>query len=150
MAERDKLKEITARSRRLEDYEKYKLKRNEASTKLKSCEKDYYNNKFNNENISSKTVWKTAFEVLGNSRSSFPSQILHGGRLLSNPTLIATEVNKYFIDKIAKLKETFENNDAGDDSFSQLRDYLSKKEIPDEGFKLKEQEDDEMKKLLKL
>ena len=53
MAERDKLKETAARSRRLEDYEKYKLKRNEASTKHNSCEKEYYNNKFNNENISS-------------------------------------------------------------------------------------------------
>ena len=108
MAERDRWKETAAESGSLEDFEHYKKMRNEVSTLLKKAEGNHYGDKFNDENANVKTVWKTAYEVLGNYRSSFPSQILHNGHLLSNPTVIATEVNDFFVTKIRKLKEEFE------------------------------------------
>ena len=138
-----------ANTGRLEDFEQYKNKRNEASTLLKTCKKDYYTNKFNDENCSSKSVWKTAYEVLGNYRSNFPSQILHGGRLLSNPSEIAQAVNEYFIDKIRKLKEEFNECVDEDESIPELKKYLSKKNVPNEGFSLRELDNDDMKNLLK-
>ena len=148
MSERDKMKEKAANTGRLDDYEEYKRRRNEVSTLMKSSESNYFKEKFNEENITSKNVWKTAYEVLGNTRSSFPSQILHGGRLLSNPSLIASEVNKYFVEKIQKLKDEFET-DPDEDPVADLKKYLSQKNIPNEGFSLKELSNEDVKKLLK-
>ena len=67
---------------------------------------------------------------------------------LSNPTAIANAVNSFFIDKIRKLKEEFEpaQNDV---PLAELKKYLSKKSVPEEGFKLKELNDNDIAKLLK-
>ena len=119
---------------------------NQVSSLLKNLEKEHYGNKFNDENSTTQNVWKTAYEVLGKFINSFPSQILHGGRLLSNPAEIATEVNKFFIDKIKKLKEEFKAS-KDEDPVSELKKYLSKKNIPREGFSLKELNDEDVKKL---
>ena len=135
MAERDRWKETAAESGSLEDFEHYKKMRNEVSTLLKKAEGNHYGDKFNDENANVKTVWKTAYEVLGNYRSSFPSQILHNGHLLSNPTVIATEVNNFFVTKIRKLKEEFEAG-TDEDPTIELEKKLSKKNVPAEGFDL--------------
>ena len=148
MAERDRLKEEAAQTSLQEDYDLYKKKRNEVSTLLKNAEANHYGNKFNDVNVQSKDVWKTAYEVLGKCRSAFPSQILHAGRLISNPTEIATEVNNFFIDKIRLLKEEFES-DPNEDPTSELKKYLSKKTVPKEGFELKELNNADMRKLMK-
>ena len=145
MADRDKLKETAADTGSLTDYQEYKKKRNEVSTLLKNAEGHHYGEKFNDENVTTKTVWKTAYEVLGNCRSTFPTQILHNGRLLSNPT---TEVNKFFGTKIENLKNEFESN-PDEDPIAELRTFLSKKTVPQEGFDLKELSNDDMKKLIR-
>ena len=58
-------------------------------------------------------------------------------------------MNKYFVDKIKKLKEEFHTADDASDSLPELRKYLSKKNVPNEGFCLRELDDDDIKKLLK-
>ena len=148
MAERNRLKENAAITGRLDDYNEYKKKRNEVSSLLKNSEKEHYGNKFENANVETKTVWKTAYEVLGNFRSAFPSQILHCGKLFSNPTEIATEVNNYFVNKIKKLKEEFRAND-DEDPIAELKQFLSKKSIPRDGFSLRKLSDEDMKNLIK-
>ena len=149
MEERNKLKEYATQSGTPEDYETYKKKRNHVSSLLKTAEREYYNKKLDDD-ASSKTVWRAAFSILGNQRSSFPSQILHDGHLLSSPKAIAAAVNNFFINKISKLKEesTRERNHH-EHPLSELRAYLSKKKIPRLGFRFKELTDDDMKELLK-
>ena len=149
MVERDQLKESAAETGSMADYEEYKKKRNKVSSLLKSAKNNYYEGKFNDDNISTKTVWKTAYELLGNCRSTFPTQILHNGRLLSNPKEIATEVNNFFVSKIRNLKEEFEHQNADEDPIAELRKFLSKKSVPEDGFNLKELNHDDVKKLLK-
>ena len=95
-------------------------------------------------------MWRTAFDVLGKQRTSFPSQILHRGQLISNPKEIASAVNVFFIDKIGKLKEEVEHNDGSDNlAVAELKTYLSKKNVPRGGFDLRELEKDEVRELLK-
>ena len=100
---RDDLKVQAASSGKPEDFDKYKNKRNEVSTKLKTAKEDYFRKKFSQDDQQPKDVWKTTFSLLGKNKSEFPSQILIGQRLLSHPGTIADEMNKYFIDKVAKL-----------------------------------------------
>ena len=63
MDERDSLKETAAATGSIDDYDCYKNKRNEVSMLMKTAEKDYHNKKFDEDNTS-KTVWKTAYDVL--------------------------------------------------------------------------------------
>ena len=116
--------------------------------KMKTAEKDYHANKLSDENTTTKSIWKAAYECLGNHRTSFPSQILHCGRLLSNPSIIANEVNLFFVDKIKKLKEEFAP-DQSDEPITELKNFLSDKDVPADGVRFKELSDEDMDKLLK-
>ena len=85
--------------------------------------------------------------MLGSARSSFPTQILAEGKLISKPLEMAKAVNKFFLDKIIKLKE----NSPADhtNATDALESYLQEKTLPEEGFKLKELEDVDVIKLAK-
>ena len=134
MQDRNKLKEEAAISGRIDDFEAYKKKRNQVTKALKTAEKDYYDAKLN-EGDASKTMWRTAFNILGNQRTSFPSQILHCGQLLSSPQLIAAAVNEFFVSKISNLKKE-SSEIVSEESLAELKTYLSKKKVPHNGFHL--------------
>ena len=81
------------------DFNLYKAKRNEVSMMQKSAKAEYYNKKFEDESASCGDVWKNAYTLLGSFRSSFPSQVVIFGNLVSKPIELATEMNKFFINK---------------------------------------------------
>ena len=97
--------------------------RNKVSTNLKNAKSKYYNNKFE-ESLNTKEMWKLSYQILGKSRSSFPSQMMFGHKLVSKPMEIAKEMNEYFINKIRKLKESSRFNA---DPLKELRNFLSTK-----------------------
>ena len=104
MAQRDKWKEKAAKSG--------KLFRNEVTYQLRNAEKTYYHQKFDDKDATSGDIWKSAYTLLGTFRSSFPSQLVIFGNLVSKPINLATEMNKFFIQKISALKEgDIDNND---------------------------------------
>ena len=85
--------------------------------------------------------------VLGNNKSEFPSQILINQKLFSTPSDIAEGMNKFFIDKIEKLKRN--SPETNENSLIELRKFLEKKIFPELGFSLKEISEEETLKLLK-
>ena len=149
MQERDKLKVEAAKSGDLDDFDKYKAVRNKVTYILRNAEKDYFKKKFDDENSSSNDIWKTAYSVLGSYRSSFPSQIMIFGKLVSKPILLATGMNEYFIKKIVDLKSNDAQEVDTEAANDVLKTFLSHKTIPNEGFKLKEITSEEMNKLIK-
>ena len=114
---------------------------------MKSAESDYFKSKYDDDSITPKDMWSTAYQILDKKRSDFPSQILIGKEIFSKPILIATAMNNFFIDKIAKLKET--PRDISEDPLSELRKFLSKHPVPQEGFSFKQLSQHEVLKLLK-
>ena len=145
---RDQLKVEAAKTGILDDFDKYKVERNKVTYMLRNAKKNYYDEKFNDENASSSEIWKTAYSALGSFRSSFPSQVMIFGNLVSKPILLASGMNKFFVRKIEDLK----GNDSPSihpEATDVLRSFLSRKEIPQEGFKLREITSSEMKKLIK-
>ena len=105
MNDRDTLKEEAAKSGNPDTYSRYKTKRNEVTSKMKHAKTNYYKQKFEDQSATSSDVWKTASQVLGKVRSTFPSQIVINGKLLSKPIEMATAMNHFFIKKIAELKD---------------------------------------------
>ena len=71
---RDSLKLEAAKIGDLDIYDNYKTDRNKLTYMLRSAEKDYLDNKFNDEESSCSDMWKTAYSVLGSFRISFQSQ----------------------------------------------------------------------------
>ena len=130
MKDRDKLKIEAAITG---DKEKYKAKRTAVSTNLKTAKSNYYGKKFE-ESLNTKEMWKMSYQILGKSRSSFPSQMMFGNKLVSKPMEIAKEMNLYFINKIKKLKERPRLNT---DPLKELRSYLSSKGDLKNEFKFK-------------
>ena len=146
---RDDLKLEAAKTGDLDIYDKYKTERNKVTYMLRSAEKDYLDNKFNDEESSCSDMWKTAYSVLGSFRSSFPSQVMIFGKLVTKPILLATGMNEFFIQKIADLKANDIPNIDNEVSNDVLKEFLSSKTIPNEGFNLKEITSLEMMKLIK-
>ena len=70
------------------------------------------------------------------------------GKLVTKPILLATGMNEFFVKKIADLKRNVTENDA-EAANDILKMFLSRKEIPPEGFKLKEITTEQMNKLIK-
>ena len=147
MSERELLKEISIATGTVEDYEKYKEKRNEVSTKLKNVESNHNKSKFSNEKIEPADVWKSTRQILGAPRSNFPTQILAEGKLISKPLEMAKAVNKFFIEKILKLKENSGDNHIN--ATRGLQSYLEKKDLPETEFALRELGDEDVIKLVK-
>ena len=147
MKTRDDLKLLAANTGTIEDFANYKEKRNEVTSKLRTAKADYFRSKFSQDNQTPAEVWKSAFMVLGKTKSEFPSQLLIGQKLFSTPSLIAEEVNKFFINKIEKLKSN--SPEITQSPLIELRRFLADKSLPPEGFSLKEISENETKKLLK-
>ena len=144
---RDDLKQKAARTGDVNDFNEYKKKRNEVTTKLRTAKSDYFRSKFAQDDQSSGEVWKTAFMVLGRNKSEFPSQILISQKLCSAPSEIAEEINKFFINKIAKLKQN--SQEVLQSSLSELKRFLATRSVPAEGFSLKAISREETEKLIK-
>ena len=147
MLERNLLKEVAAKTGSSDDYDKYKQKRNEVTTRLKDAEVNHNKAKFSEDNLGSAEVWKSAKQILGANRSSFPTQILAEGKLISNPLEMAKAVNKFFLNKIIRLKEDSKADHTT--ATKGLETYLESKDIPEEGFKLRELNDVDVSRLVK-
>ena len=89
-----------------------------------------------------------AKQILGAVKSNFPTQILAGGKLLSNPLKMASAVNEFFLAKIIKLKENYPSVNQ-DEATKELETFLNSKDIPSEGFELRELSDQDVLKLVK-
>ena len=147
MEKRDELKVLAARAGEPELYNQYQKIRNDVSTKLKSAKTDYYRSKFCGDSLTPKDMWSTAYQILDKKRSDFPCQILVGKEIMSKPFQIAAAMNEYFIDKIAKLKET--HCASSEDPLAELRRFLSKQTLASNGFSFRQLTDDDTRKLLK-
>ena len=86
MEERNELKELTAKTGDPKTYEIInKLKRNLVSTKQKNAKSEHYSAKYSDTASTSSDICNTTRQCFGYVRSNFPTQILHCGKLLSDP-----------------------------------------------------------------
>ena len=112
---------------------------------MKSAESNHHKEKFSNHQEDPKETWKAAYQILSKSRCDFPSQMMFGTKLISKPLEIANEMNKFFVSKIEKLKT---RNVSTSESLTELNTFLSKKNIPEGGFSIKEVNDEDIKKII--
>ena len=76
---------------------------------LKTAKSVYYREKFNDPSMTPKDTWKQAYQLLGSSKSCFPSQIVINNKLVCTPFEMADGMNHFFLYKISKLKKENKN-----------------------------------------
>ena len=130
-------------------YEEYKTLRNEVSTKMKTAEAEYYKSKFNDPDANTGDLWRNAYQALGFVRSTFPSQLLVAGGIVSKPLDMANKVNEFFIQKIKGIKNILSEEHGNNDPLLALRKFIAKRRVPVDGFEVKEVTEEEMSRILK-
>ena len=72
---------------------------------MKKEKSDYYCKKLTECQNNVREVWKTSYQLLGQSKNLSPKQILYNnGCVVSSPRLMAEAFNEIFIDKVQKVK----------------------------------------------
>ena len=77
--------------------------RNSIKSKLPREKLRYYQNKFKNRDITTKEVWKTAYEILDHNKDLSPKNLYDGDRVISSPQKLAQAFNNIFVNKVKNL-----------------------------------------------
>ena len=104
MKYRDLLKQSWHNSGDEDTHSEYKKLRNQVSTEIKEAKRSYLKTNLNSENM--KKSWSTVHKILQKPSIDFPQQMLIKNKLVTKPAELAEEMNHYFTNKIAKLKES--------------------------------------------
>ena len=104
MRRRDEAQEAAARSGTQDDWRNYKNLRNTATARLRAEKKAWERNKLDKAQQSPNSIWRSVKSWLSWGNSGPPSKLSHNGTIISKPARVATIMNEFFINKVAKLK----------------------------------------------
>ena len=87
-------------------WAEYKKLRNQVNNRRKFEEKNFKQEKLKKCSDSPAETWKTAKSFMGwKSSSGPPNQLMISGKLVTKAAVIATEMNRYFMDKVRLIRE---------------------------------------------
>ena len=113
--------EIAAGSGRLEDWREYRALRNQKNRSVLKDEAEWQKKKLSSTKNPS-DMWKAAKSMLGWSSGGPPTQLYHLGAYICSPSGLATTMNKFFLEKVRKLREGIPPTDT--DPLTNMRDSL--------------------------
>ena len=87
-----------------EHWREYRAIRNQKNRSVKQDEVEWQKRKLSVTNNPS-DMWKTAKSILGWCSGGPPTQLYHLGAYVSSPSGLATTMNKFFLEKVKKLRE---------------------------------------------
>ena len=93
-----------------EDWNSYKRLRNQVTNRLKYEKCNSSRRKLAECSSNSKNTWKVVKSILSWSSSGPPNQLVYEGALLTKPAELSETMNKFFIDKVAKLRQNLPNS----------------------------------------
>ena len=139
---RMKAQEKAVTSGTQEDTREYRSLRNQALASLRTDRARWEAAKLNSSN-SPADVWRTAKEIVGWNNSGPPTQLYIRGKHLTSPKAIASEMNKFFIDKQKRIISEIPVGDA--DPLIRLRERMEGRQG---SFEFQEMSEEEVLKLI--
>ena len=109
--------------------QEYRVLRNRIKSKLKSEKFNFYNKKFAESQNDVKQLWKTSYQLLGQSNDLSPKKIIYKDSLVTSPILLAEAFNDIFISKVKKVKSEIVSN-VNSSPTERLLHWLSKRQLP--------------------
>ena len=106
MNDRDLLQSKAAKTRSPEDWKRYKIVRNRISSRLKSEERRWHKLKISECGKNSAKIWKNVKDLINWKSSGAPTQLFNSGNLYNKPMEVANCQNKFFVDKVSKIRES--------------------------------------------
>ena len=146
-AERDALKEEATLTGNQILLKEHKIKVKEFKKAAKKDKKEHYEKNSSDEVTVSK-AWRTARDILGITKNLSPSIITHEGEQISNPTRMANIFNRFFVEKVQKLRNKTISHPSID-PVQRLRDGLEKRDCNPPPFSLKPITVTTLRKLIK-
>ena len=110
---------------------------------MRAEKKSWEQQKLDNTQHSSSTLWQNVKSWLSWGDSGPPSKLFHDGVIIGKPARIATVMNEYFINKVLQLRERIPA--AAADPMGTLREVLSNRQCT---FTLKPVNPDEVKEII--
>ena len=101
---RDQAQKLAAVSQKYVDWTIYKQLRNSVNNKLKADKKIWMTSQFDEKINSSSNIWRSVKIWLQWKTTGPPTQLFHNGQLINSPSGIANSMNKFFLDKVSKLR----------------------------------------------
>ena len=106
MVQRDEAQKLAINTKTNEDWNKYKKLRNCINNRVKKEKSTWQSQKFTQCEGNSCKLWKNVLGWLNWSSIVTPSQLFYEGKLENKPNKIANIMNKFFIDKVKKIRES--------------------------------------------
>ena len=106
MKVRDRAQQVASDSGMGEDWDSYKKLRNEVTAQLRKDKADWQQKKLQSceETCDTGKMWKNILGWLNWSSSSSPTKLISQGNLETSPSKLANIQNKYYIDKVKKIR----------------------------------------------
>ena len=136
MKDRDILKSEATKQNGPILLSEYKKKRNLVKEYVIKGREEYSHRKLDNGDTSCQEMWNSVKDLLGLNKNLAPTKLKINGDIISNPKSLADSFNGIFVNKVKDLRNKT-NNPPKIDPIVRLNNYLSKRVIPIEEFKLK-------------
>ena len=104
--ERNRAQEKAAKSDDPDDWRAYRSLRNQVTARSRAEEKEWQRQKLDHTKNSSTEMWKRVKGWLGWGGGGPPTQLFSDGKIISSPAGLGSVMNKFFIDKIRRLRST--------------------------------------------
>ena len=114
------------RTKDQEDWREYKNLRNQATARIRAEKKAWEKNKLDRAQHNSNTIWQNVKSWLSWGNSGPPNKLFHNGTIIAKPARVATIMNEYFINKVAKLKNKIPDTQA--DPLAKLREVFQNRQ----------------------
>ena len=89
-----------------DDWRQFRALRNQFTSKSRSDKEAWEKEKLNDKQNSSTDIWKVVRGWLGWGSGGTPTQLHSEGKLVTSPAGIATTMNKFFLEKINRLRSS--------------------------------------------
>ena len=87
-----------------EDWRVYRSLRNQVTAKSRSDHRDWERKKLDDKENTPTEMWNTVKTWLGWRGGGTPTQLFSEGRMVSSPAGLSSAMNKFFLDKIKRLR----------------------------------------------
>ena len=99
--------EVAVRSSNIEEWRYFRILRNQACKYLEFAKRTFYIDRFSKAG----NIWREFRQFQGEEDTSAPVKIISNGKDVTSPRKLCTMFNEYFIDKIEKIQEKFDDKD---------------------------------------
>ena len=123
--ERELAHEKAAMSDSPEDWRAFRALRNQVTAKIRTDKREWEAEKLDHSKNNPTDMWKRVKEWLGWGGGGPPTQLFSEGRMVTSPAGLGTAMNKFFIDKIKRLRSSIPA--VSTDPLSRVREAMSTK-----------------------